>query len=152
MNVVTNLEWLIENLRKVFLLPEPAIEWLVMVYDAIQVFDDIADGDAVKRKDLNATIWNVFVGMPQNQFFAANSHHLVPMLAVSVLKWQASDSAERSGHADAKSFIWRAGYYDLILMAVTLSHGSGFATKNAHLVMNLYGEKFEDYMKEFGNA
>jgi hypothetical protein len=37
-------------------------------------------------------------------------------------------------------------------MAVTLSHGSGFATKNAHLVMNLYGEKFEDYMKEFGNA
>jgi hypothetical protein len=68
------------------------------------------------------------------------------------MKWQASDQAERAGQADAKSFVWRAGYYDLILMAVSLTHGPGFAAKNAHLVMELYGEKFEDYMKEFGNA
>jgi hypothetical protein len=37
-------------------------------------------------------------------------------------------------------------------MAVSITHGPGFATKNSHLVMELYGEKFEDYMKEFGNA
>jgi len=92
------------------------------------------------------------VGMHQNQFFISNSHHLVPLMATMILKWQASDTAEREGHADARSFIWRAGYYDLILMAVSLTHGAGFATKNAHLVMDLYGEKLEDYMKEFGNA
>ena len=34
-----------ENLTKVFMLPTPAVEWLLMVFDAIQVFDDIADGD-----------------------------------------------------------------------------------------------------------
>lgn len=141
-----------ENLIKVFMLPAPAVEWLLMVFDAIQVFDDVADGDTVERKDLNATIWNTLVGINQNQFFLTNSHHLVPLLATMILKWQASDQAERAGQADAKSFTWRAGYYDLILMAVSLTHGAGFATQNAHLVMALYGEKFEDYMKEFGNA
>jgi hypothetical protein len=141
-----------ENLTKVFMLPTPAVEWLLMVFDAIQVFDDVADGDAVERKNLNATIWNTLVGINQNQFFIANSHHLVPLLATMILKWQASDTAERQGKADAKSFGWRAGYYDLILMTVSLIHGAGFATQNAHLVMALYGENFEDYMKEFGNA
>jgi len=141
-----------ENLTKVFMLPQPAVDWLVMVYDAIQVFDDVADGDPVAREDLNAVIWNTLVGMHQNAFFIANSHHLTPLLATMILKWQASDTAERQGQADAKSFGWRAGYYDLILMTVSLTHGAGFATKNAHLVMALYDEKFEDYMKEFGNA
>jgi len=149
---MTGIDWLKENLQRVLMLPAPVVEWLVMVYDAIQVFDDIADGDTVERKDLNATIWNTLVGMHQNQFFITNSHHLVPLLATAIMKWQASDHAERAGDADARSFVWRAGYYDLILMAVSLTHGPGFATKNAHLVMELYGEKFEDYMKEFGNA
>lgn len=145
-------DWLKENLQRVFLLPAPAVEWLVMVYDALQVFDDVADGDPVDRSDLNATIWNTLVGMHQNAFFVANSHHLVPLLACMILKWQASDTAERNKQADAKSFVWRAGYYDLVLMTVSLVHGAGFATKNAHMVMALYGETFEDYMKEFGNA
>ena len=149
---MTGTDWLRENLRKVLLLPDPVIDWLVMVYDAIQVFDDVADGDEVNRKDLNATIWNTLVGMHQNAFFMANSHHLIPLLAVMILKWQASDDVERAGQADARSFVWRAGYYDLILISVSLVHGPAFATINGHLVMWLYGEKFEDYMKEFGNA
>jgi hypothetical protein len=69
-----------------------------------------------------------------------------------ILKWQASDTAERNQQADAKSFVWRAGYYDLVLMTVSLVHGPVPATQNAHLVMALYGETYEDYMKEFGNA
>jgi len=145
-------DWLKENLQRVFLLPAPAVEWLTMLYEAIQVFDDIADGDTVERKELNATIWNTLVGMHQNAFFLANSHYLIPLLAEAIMKWQASDHAERNGQADARSFVWRAGYYDLVLMAVSITHGPGFATTNAHLVMELYGEKFENYMKEFGNA
>ena len=141
-----------ENLTKVFMLPQPAIELLLMVFDAIQVFDDVADGDQVEREDLNATIWNTLVGMHQNSFFIANSHHLTPLMATMILKWQASDTAERDGQANAKSFMWRAGYYDLVLMAVSIVHGAGFATLHGHHVMALYGETFEDYMKEFGNA
>lgn len=151
-NQDSGIDWLKDNLQRVFMLPTPCIEWLSMVYDAIQVFDDVADGDTVERTDLNAAIWNTLVGMHQNPFFISNSHHLIPLLATMILKWQASDTVERAGGADARSFVWRAGYYDLILMAVSLIHGPGCATKNAHLVMELYGEKFEDYLKEFHNA
>lgn len=140
------------NLIEVFNLPMPVVDWLIMIFDIIQVFDDVADGDPVKRDDLNATIWNSLVGMHQNQFFMSNSNNLVPLLASMVLKWQGSDTSERLGRADEKSFMWRAGYYDLVLMAVSIVHGAEYATKNSHLVMALYGENLIDYLEEFKNA
>lgn len=145
-------ESLTENLQKVLLLPAPAVEWLMMLWQAIQVFDDVADGDKVERSDLNATIWNTLVAMGQNQFWQTNSPVLAPIVGAMILKWQASDTAEREGKADARAFVWRAGYYDVVLMAVQLCHGVEAATKVAHHVMALYGEEFEDYMKEFGHA
>ena len=145
-------EWLKENLQRVLALPAPATEWLLMLWGAIQVFDDVADGDPVEREDLNAAIWNTLVGMNQNTFWMANSHNLSPVVATMILKWQGSDQAERAGNADARSYVWRAGYYDVVMMVVALCHGTKYATDNSHLVMALYGETLEDYMKEFGNA
>lgn len=149
---MTGTESLRQNLQQVLMLPAPAVEWLLMLWNAIQVFDDVADGDTITREDLNAAIWNTLVAMNQNPFFLQNAQALLPCVASMILKWQASDQAERAGAADARSYAWRAGYYDLILMAVQLCHGPKFAIANAKLVMELYGETFEDYMKEFGHA
>lgn len=149
---MTGEESLRQNLEQVFKLPTPAVEWLLMLWGAIQVFDDVADGDHVQRSDLNSAIWNTLVGMNQNTFWIANSNNLAPLVATAILKWQASDQAECAGQADARSFVWRAGYYDLILMAVALCHGTKTATDMSLLVMQLYGETFEEYMKEFGDA
>ena len=149
---MTGIDWLKLNLQKGLALPSPAIEWLLMLYGAIQVFDDVADGDPVERNNLNAAIWNTLVGMSQNTFWIANSQTLTPIVASMILKWQASDQAERSGKADARSFVWRAGYYDVVLMTVALCHGTQRATETAQQVMELYGETLEDYMKEFGDA
>ena len=140
------------NLQRVFALPAPAVDWLLMLYGAIQVFDDVADGDPVEREDLNAVIWNTLVGMSQNTFWMANSQTLTPVVATMILKWQASDQAERAGKPDAKSFVWRAGYYDVVLMTVALCHGTQQATEKAQQVMELYGEKFDEYLKEFNHA
>jgi len=149
---MTGEESLRENLQQVFKLPTPAVEWLLMLWGAIQVFDDVADGDPISREDLNATIWNTLVGMNQNTFWIANSNNLAPLVGTAILKWQGSDQAERSGQADARTYGWRAGFYDLVLMAIALCHGTKAATDMSHLVMQLYGEQFEEYMKEFGNA
>lgn len=146
------VNWLKENLENAFSLPPAAVEWLISVYDSIQVFDDVADGDPVSRPELDAAIWNTLVGMPSNQFFIQNASALIPAMGTMVLKWQASDKAEREGKADAKSFVWRAGYYDLILLSVQLCHGASAAHRVAHHVMALYGENFEEYLKEFENA
>lgn len=148
---MTSKDWLTENFVE-FGFPAPAIEWLLMLWDAIQVFDDVADGDGVKREDLDVVIWNSLVGMHQNVFWQANANSLLPVVATAVLKWQASDQAERDGKADARSFVWRAGYYDVVLMVVTLCHTAKHAKELSRRVMELYGEKFENYLKEFGNA
>lgn len=146
---------MVDSLRSHFaslMLPPAAQEWLLMLWQAIQTFDDYADNDAVKRDDLDATIWNTLVAMPQNPFFAQHAAALLSALSVLILKWQASDRQERAGAADARSFVWRAGYYDVVLLTVQLVHGPAAATAVSSKVLGLYGESLDDYMKEFGNA
>lgn len=146
------MDWLQGNFREVFKLPEPAIKWLCDVFHLAQVFDDFADGDKVTRKDLDQAIWTAFYGLSANPFFQANASTLLPILGTCILKWQGADSAERGNRASPKSFVWRAGFYDLVLMAVCIVHGHTVTAQSAELVMNLYGEKLEDYLREFGNA
>ena len=130
-------------------LPPEAAGWLLDVWQLIQTLDDVADGDAVGRDDLNAAIWAALVTMPANPFYLANAQALQSALASLVLKWQASDDAERQGKADARSFMWRAGYYDLILLVVLLTKGHATAMSKAMTVMHLYGETLHEYLKEF---
>lgn len=146
-----NCTW-IKEVGRIFALTDQATEWLIMLWQAIQVFDDIADGDPVSMGELNKTILNTLVYMNQNEFWRCNSNSLSPIIELNILKWHASETAERNGKADEKSFVWRAGFYDVILMVVKLCHGSEAAMKVAYNVLSLYGENFQEYFKEFNNA
>lgn len=139
---------LIEHFEELDLPPE-ASAWLLDVWQVIQTLDDVADGDAVDRSSLDATVWAALVTLPANPFYIANFQALSAALATAVLKWQASDAVERAGHADARSYMWRAGYYDLVLLVVLLTKGHATAMNNAVKVMHLYGEQLDDYLKEF---
>jgi hypothetical protein len=142
-----------QNLKNLFdsalELHADASTWLLDLWAVIQVFDDVADGDDVARKDLHDAVWRSLINMPTNPFFIANSGNLLPVLANAFLKWVASDDAERAGQADEKSFVWRAAYYDVVLMVVLLAQGKDAALAKAATVMALYGENFSDYRKEF---
>lgn len=135
-----------------FQLPIEAIQWLGMLYGAIQVFDDVADGDKVDRADLDGAIFNTLVSMPSNPFFLTHLSALAPAVATMIFKWQASDKMEREGKADEKSYMLRAGYFDVVLLVISLIHGPVFATQNASHVYSVYGETCEDYLKEFYHA
>jgi hypothetical protein len=130
-------------------LPPDAADWLLSVWAVTQVFDDVADGHNVERKTLHDAIWNSLVKMPMNPFYQTNSGTLLPIMANSILKWVASDDAERAGKADERSFVWRAAFYDIVLLVVLLTQGKDAALAKAATVMSLYGETFEDYRKEF---
>ena len=145
-------ESLREHLSGPLALPDDAANWLLMLWNAIQVFDDVADGDEVGRKSLDCAIWDTLVGMNQNPFWTQCSTHLAAALSVMIMKWQASDHAERNGQRNEVSFVWRAGFYDVVLLVVLLVHGSEKAAKLAPVVMQMYGEKFSDYVKEFDHA
>ena len=130
-------------------IPPDAGGWLLDVWQMIQALDDVADGDAIDRPRLDRAIWASLVTMPANPFYLANAPALQAGLALLVLKWQAADDAERAGEADARSFMWRAGYYDLVLLVVLLTKGHATAMKQAKTVMHIYGETLHDYLKEF---
>lgn len=133
-------------------LPQPAIDWLVMLYDSTQTLDDYADGNTVSREVLDKLIWNVLFAMPANAFFAANSQTLLPLVANSILKWQASDLAERAKAPSEMSFVWRAGFFDIVLVAVAIVRGNEYAVTNSAKIMSMYGEKYAAYLGEFQNA
>jgi hypothetical protein len=144
--------WLKKNLSDGLSLPQEAVDWLISLYDSFQFFDDIADGDEVSRETFDKVLWDVFVSMPQNHFFVKSAHQLIPLVGAQILKWQASDKAERNKNADAKSFVWRAGYYDIVLFCVALVHGPSAAIAASENILRLYGEKFNDYLEEFKSA
>ncbi len=139
---------LIEQLK----LPAEACDYLCELWEVIQFFDDVADNDTIERSSLDRVLWSVLVGMPNNKFYMANSQTLLPLVATQILKWQASDAAEVAGNADEKSFMWRAGYYDVVLMVYFLCYGREITTRDAVSILSIYGEKYADYKKEFKNA
>lgn len=145
-------DWLQRNLSERFSLPPLAVEWLLSLFNVIQVFDDATDGDKIDPNQLRAAIYDSLAGFYLNPFFRENAGVLVPLLAVNILKWNGANQAERDGAADAMSFSWRAGYYDVVLMVVNICHGPRAAEDNARAVMSLYGEKYADYLAEFNHA
>lgn len=129
-----------------FGLPESAAAFLLKVWTATQFLDDVQDGDTPDK----SAIYTMMVGLPTDPFLAAHREPLALVLATCYLKWQAANAAESSGAASAKSYMWRACYYDLILAVCALCLPNPEAV--APEVMALYGETFEDYQKEFANG
>lgn len=126
-------------------LPADAQEWLMDVWGVCQLIDDAADGDEIGPARAYEAAWSVFVRLHTNTFWDRAKAVLLPVLALQVLKWRASDEAERDGAADERSFVWRAGFYDLVLSVCQLC-----GIPNAgRAVLAMYGETFEDYRGEF---
>lgn len=144
--------WLSRNLKEAFGLPDDAHAWLMGLWNVAQVFDDMADGDFPSRDSLDRALCDALVMLPENKFYLANRHILLPLVALCILKWKASDELERAGEASAVSYVWRAGFYDLVLACVQIVHGIETAMEIAGNVARLYGETLEDYMREFGDA
>jgi hypothetical protein len=131
-------------------LPPAAADWLLDLWQVIQAFDDIHDGDPVG--DAMPALWAALVSMPGNPFYVANAAALQGAVATAILKWHAANEAEEAGQADERSFVWRAAYYDVMLLVVLLCHGQAEALRLAPAVMLMYGEPFAAYREEFPNA
>lgn len=145
----------IKNLENIFInelnLPKDAATWLCELYHVTQFFDDVADGDYNDRRHLDASLWCSLVSMPVNTFHTRYSAVLGGAVATMILKWQASDAAEKDGRHCEKSYVWRAGYYEIILLCYALVHGQARATEAAETILRLYGESFQQYNAEFSN-
>ena len=149
---MTATDILEEFFDEILQLPPDAKDWLIALWDATQFLDDVADKDDIPRHQFDNAINQLLVEMPANKFFATHAVQLLSSVAVFVAKWQASDFLERLNRADEKTFMWRAGYYDVILMVVILCHGLSTASKMAPDILSLYGETYDSYKGEFVNG
>ena len=127
-------------------LSHAALSLAVDLWALIQVFDDIEDGHAPKKDEASHALIASLVGLPTNDFYMLHKAAIAPALVVAVEKWKAANHAEKTGEHDAKSFMWRAGFYD-VLALICLLDG-----KPVIPALSLYGETFQDYMKEFDHA
>lgn len=124
-------------------LPDAAKAWLLDLWTVIQVLDDATDGDRVAKDDAAKAVRAIFLTMPLNDFYRQNAAVLQPVIVLQMLKWEAANAVEAAGLASEKSYVWRAGYYDVVLMACQLC-----GIENAgHACMEMYGESFTDYME-----
>lgn len=144
--------WLSKNLKEAFAIHGDAHDWLMSLWNAFQVFDDMADSDFPERENLLVCIADTLVNMPANPFFRAHCDTLLPLVAVAILKWRAADDVETAGQPTEMSYAWRAGFYDIVLAVVQLVHGFEVAKDAAQYVMALYGENYADYVEEFNHA
>ena len=135
-------------------LSREAEQWLLDMWEAFQGLDDWRDGDQNENKDIERVIYLTLVQMPSNPFFQAHANRLLPVLSNVVLKWTAANVMEDAKHEEQlpKAYMWRAGFYDLILEVVNVSHGFNFAQSAAPYILALYGETYEEYKKEFING
>ena len=141
-----------EQLLAPLSLPSAAQKWLIDFFWVIQGLDDWRDNDPVEPKQKEKVIYQVMVELPQNHFFQTHSHNLLPLVSILVLKWIGANKLEDNREQLHKAYMWRAAYYDLILEVVRLVHGFDGAANAAEYVVKLYGETYEDYVKEFENA
>jgi hypothetical protein len=147
MSTDDNLMWLSENAAKRLKLPDDARAYLLTMFQLIQWFDDVVDGDPVTLEQSNKAIFAALYQLPNNPFFLRHREFLAPIVACAILKWQAADAEERKNNPSATAFVWRASFYDLVLACMSIVHGPDIG--GAVGVMNMYGEDFEAYKKEF---
>lgn len=139
----------IELICQQLALSAEASHWVVGMWQVIQFFDDIEDGEFEKAQEFNLQVLNfLLVDSPINNFYASNVFVISSAVAIQLAKWIAANSAEKANARDAKSYMWRAGFYDLLLMVVMLDRGRAFANENARAILSLYGETLPDYLGE----
>lgn len=133
-------------------LPEVACAFLVKVWEAIQFLDDVKDGDAIA--DVDGGIYTLIVALPTDEFLCAHRAVLLGGLAAMYHKWQAANAVEAARDATQldKAYVWRAGYYDLVLLVAALCLPRARVDELAASILSLYGETREDYLKEILHA
>lgn len=107
-----------------------AYDFLTTMFEVLHFWDDLIDGDReVPAEEVNRSMWNVLVTIPENLFFQQNFSQLMPLLKTAIWNWQAANVMERSGDDLDKriAFILRSTYVDMVSMCAYIVGGRDWA-------------------------
>jgi predicted CDP-diglyceride synthetase/phosphatidate cytidylyltransferase len=112
-------------------------------------FYSLSDFKKLSKVKTEDVLVSLMLKLPLNSFWITHQSTLLPIISNTICTWKASDNMEHQGDSNEKSFVYRASFYQGLLMVVTLEKGFDFAYEHSDKILNVYGESFEDYKKEF---
>lgn len=122
-----------------------ACDFLTMLWGTIQFFDDVFDGDPVKEFD--KVLYSCLLSIPLNKFYQDNMAALAPQIHVAIEKWHMANELEGVRRGDARSFMWRAAFWDVAAVVCSIT-----GNQNIRGIIAAYDESFEEYLKEVNDA
>ncbi|MCD6674840.1 MAG: hypothetical protein LT106_18560 [Burkholderiaceae bacterium] len=128
--------------------------WIALLWEALQGLDDWRDGDPVPHEQCERVIHVVLHDLPAHPYFRRHAGYLLPHLSALVLKWRGANAIEATKDEQhyPHAFIWRAGFYDVVLMCLALDVGADEAGRLAASVASIYGETLDEFTKEMNDA
>lgn len=104
-------EWMLGN--------EDAVEFLLTVFQAAELWDDIIDGDHQKAKEaVSTTMLALLIDLPANKFFCENLNTLRTGMLLGINAWKDSVLLEQRSDNWAKT--WAYALRDLYMELVPL--------------------------------
>ena len=134
-----------------FLLGNPeAIQFVVRVFRALHVWDDLIDRDKPLTDDeINSVFWDLLVVLPTDPFYTRNIALLSSTLVNAIVNWHVANKLEREGDDKDKSiaFILRGAYIDLLSTSAFIVGGMRWAQEIGPAIRRwAHEETFDEYM------
>ena len=109
--------WMTESVKDL-----EAQEFLTLVLNAIEVWDDIVDkDDRISVDDINNVFTQLLVKLPANQFYQKNYTALAGMIIVMITSWHTSNANQGTDEAKAQAYTLRKEFINLVVMCVALT-------------------------------
>jgi hypothetical protein len=102
-----------------------AIDFLLIIGQTAEVWDDLVDGDKeVTTEEINKTFYTVLTKLPLNPFFDRYKFQLTPLMVTGLNTWQDSDILAKGNANDkAMAYVLRDWYVELVVFSVYLLRG-----------------------------
>jgi len=128
-----------------------AIQFVVRVFRALHVWDDLIDKDKNLTDDeVNSVFWDLLVVLPADPFYVRNLALLNSTLVNAIINWHIANKLEREGDEKDKSiaFILRGAYIDILSASAFVVGGMNWATEIGPAIRRwAHEETFAQYME-----
>jgi hypothetical protein len=105
---------------------EPALEFVVRIFRALHVWDDLIDHDKKPTdEEVNSVFFDLLVWLPGCEFYRANHALLSSTLVNAIANWHIANRLEREGddHDQSIAFILRGAYIDVLSASALIVGG-----------------------------
>ena len=129
---------------------EAAVLFVVRVFRALHVWDDLIDKDKkVTDDEIHSVFWDMLIALPADPFYRAHLHLLSGTIVNAVLNWRIANQMEREGNEKDKSiaFILRGAYIDILSASAFIVGGIDWVNEIGPDIRRwAHEETFEEYL------